>query len=326
MAISTMWTDKNRIIQDTLNPQKTLSRWAQARRKWIKSRALYLMFLFPFMYFLIFQYAPMVGNLMAFQDYSITKGLAHSPWAGSKYFQQFITDTYFWKVVQNTLLINFYSLVFNFPAPIAFALMLNELRSKFFKSFTQTITYVPHFLSTVVVAGMLVNFLSIDGLINEVIKTFGGEPITFLSMPGWFRTIFIGSDIWQGLGWNSIIYLAALTGIDPQLYEAATMDGANRWRKMWNITLPGISSVITVMLLLTIGRMLSVGFEKILLLYSGPTYETADVIQTFVYRRGLIDSDFSFASAVGIFQSILSFILIISANQVSKKVNGTRLF
>ncbi|MDF2645999.1 MAG: carbohydrate transporter rane protein 1, family [Paenibacillus sp.] len=291
-----------------------------------KSMSLYLMFLLPFAYFVIFHYAPMVGNLMAFEDYSIVKGFFHSPWAGTKYFRQFLTDPYFWQVVRNTVLINVYSLIFYFPSSLVFALLLNELQHKYFKRFIQSVTYVPHFLSTVVVVGMLVNFLSIDGLINEVIKIFGGEPKTFMSMPQWFRTIYVGSEVWQNLGWNSIIYLAALTAIDPQQYEAATMDGANRWRKLLHITLPGISTVVTIMLLLTVGKMLSVGFEKILLLYSGPTYETADVIQTFVYRRGLIDSDFSFAAAVGIFQSILAFALVVSANQIAKKINGSRLF
>jgi len=295
-------------------------------RKLAKSKALYLMFLPPLLYFLIFQYAPMIGNLMAFQDFSIVKGFFHSPWAGTKYFREFLTDDYFWQVVRNTVLINVYSLLFYFPAPIVFALLLNELRGRGFKRVVQTITYVPHFLSTVVVAGMLVNFLASDGLINELRGLFGAEPVTFLALPEWFRTIFISSDIWQGLGWGSIIYLAALTGIDPQLYEAATLDGASRWKKMLHITLPGISTVIMVMLLLSLGHMLSVGFEKILLLYSGPTYETADVIQTYVYRRGLIDSDFSFAAAVGIFQSVLSFVLVVSANQLSRKLSGARLF
>lgn len=263
---------------------------------------------------------------MAFENYSIMKGFFHSEWVGMKYFKQFLFDPYFWKVVRNTLLINFYSLLFFFPAPIILALMLHELRGNLFKRVVQTITYIPHFLSTVVVAGILVNFLSTTGLINQLIVMLGGEARTFLSFPGWFRTIFVGSEIWQGLGWNSIIFIAALSSIDPQLYEAATIDGANRWKRMLHVTLPGISIVVSIMLLLTIGKMLSIGFEKIILLYSGPTYETADVIQTFVYRRGLIDSDFSFAAAVGIFQSVLAFVLVISANQISKKISGTRLF
>jgi putative aldouronate transport system permease protein len=302
------------------------NRWTGTLKKLNKSKFLYTMFALPFIYFLIFHYAPMVGNLMAFQEYSIMKGFFASPWAGTKYFQQFLTDPYFWKVVRNTLMINVYSLIFYFPAPIIFAILMNELRVQLFKRVIQTVTYVPHFLSTVVVAGMLVNFLSTTGLINQITHMFGMEAKTFMSLPEWFRTIFISSEIWQGMGWNSIIYLAALASIDPLLYEAATIDGANRWHKIRHITLPGISTVATILFLLTIGHMLSVGFEKIILLYSGPTYETADVIQSFVYRRGLIDADFSFAAAVGIFQSVLSLVLIVSANSISKKVNGTRLF
>src|SRR5690554_119916 len=267
------------------------------RKQISRNKTLYYIFLLPFVYFLVFHYAPMFGNLMAFEDYSITKGVFNSPWAGTKYFKEFLFDSYFWQVVRNTLLINFYSLIFYFPAPIIFAILLNEINHIFFKRFTQTIMYIPHFLSTVVVAGMLVNFLSIDGLINEAVKWFGGEGQTFMALPEWFRTIYISSEVWQNLGWSSIIYIAALTSIDPQLYEAATVDGANRWHKIYHITLPGISTVVTIMLLLTIGNMLSIGFEKVLLLYSGPTYATADVIQTFIYRRGLVDSDFSFAAA-----------------------------
>ncbi|MEK3725275.1 ABC transporter permease [Paenibacillus sp. FSL H8-0034] len=317
------------IDHQKLPPQRVAvrkNRWTGILKKLNKSKFLYTMFALPFVYFLIFHYAPMVGNLMAFQEYSIMKGFFASPWAGTKYFQQFLTDPYFWKVVRNTLMINVYSLIFYFPAPIIFAILMNELRVQLFKRVIQTVTYVPHFLSTVVVAGMLVNFLSTTGLINQITHMFGMEAKTFMSLPEWFRTIFISSEIWQGMGWNSIIYLAALASIDPLLYEAATIDGANRWHKIRHITLPGISTVATILFLLTIGHMLSVGFEKIILLYSGPTYETADVIQSFVYRRGLIDADFSFAAAVGIFQSVLSLVLIVSANSISKKVNGTRLF
>ncbi|MCU6794163.1 ABC transporter permease subunit [Paenibacillus sp. WQ 127069] len=317
------------IDHQKLPPQHVVvrkNRWTGTLKKLNKSKFLYTMFALPFVYFLIFHYAPMVGNLMAFQEYSIMKGFFASPWAGTKYFQQFLTDPYFWKVVRNTLMINVYSLIFYFPAPIIFAILMNELRVQLFKRVIQTVTYVPHFLSTVVVAGMLVNFLSTTGLINQITHMFGMEAKTFMSLPEWFRTIFISSEIWQGMGWNSIIYLAALASIDPLLYEAATIDGANRWHKIRHITLPGISTVATILFLLTIGHMLSVGFEKIILLYSGPTYETADVIQSFVYRRGLIDADFSFAAAVGIFQSVLSLVLIVSANSISKRVNGTRLF
>ena len=291
-----------------------------------KSRPLYIMLAIPLLYFFLFEYGPMFGVLMAFKDFSIMGGFWGSPWAGTKYFEQFLFDSYFWKVFRNTIALNVYLLIFYFPMPIIFALLLNELRQKTFKRFIQTVTYIPHFLSTVVVAGMLVNFLSTGGIVNQAIQALGGEAISFMVKPEWFRSIYISSEVWQGVGWGSIIYLAALTSIDLQLYEAATIDGANRWRKLWHITLPGISTVITVMLLLQVGRMMTVGFEKILLLYTGPTYATADVIQTFVYRRGLIDSDFSFATAVGVFQAVIAFALIVSVNQLAKKINGTRLF
>ncbi|WP_311764946.1 ABC transporter permease [Paenibacillus agricola] len=307
-------------------PPRSQTRWTAIRKKLQKSKYLYAMFVLPFIYFMIFHYAPMVGNVMAFQEYSIMKGVFNSPWAGLKYFKQFLYEPYFWKVLRNTLMLNLYALLFYFPAPIIFAILVNELRSIAFKRTIQTVTYIPHFLSTVVVAGMIVNFISISGLINQIITYFGGEAQTFMALPEWFRTIYISSEIWQGMGWGSIIYLAALASIDPGLYEAATIDGANRWHKIRHITLPGIATVTTIMLLLTIGHMLSVGFEKIILLYSGPTYETADVLQTYVYRRGLIDADFSFAAAVGIFQSVISLILIVAANQAAKKIQGASLF
>ncbi|TMV49726.1 sugar ABC transporter permease [Paenibacillus mesophilus] len=288
--------------------------------------ALYGIFALPFVYFVVFHYVPMVGTIIAFQDYSIVKGVRHSPWAGTMYFRMFLTDPYFWKVVRNTVLLNVYSLLFAFPAPIAFAVLLHELRSRMFRRLVQTVACIPHFLSTVVVAGMLVNFLSTDGWVNRIVRGLGGEARTFLALPEWFRTIFIGSDIWQNAGWNSIIYLAAIASVNPRLYEAAAIDGAGRWNRLAHVTLPGISRVIAVMLLLAVGQMLSVGYEKIMLLYNGPTYETADVIQTFVYRRGLIDSDLSFAAAVGLFQSVTAFILIVAANGASKRLNGTGLF
>jgi putative aldouronate transport system permease protein len=299
---------------------------AIVRQKLYKSRFLYGMLLIPFLYAVIFNYAPMAGNLMAFQNYSIVKGVWRSPWVGTKYFEQFLFDPYFWKVVRNTLMMNVYSLLFYFPAPIIFAVLLNEVRSSKFKRMVQTITYMPHFLSTTIIAGMIVNFLSVSGLINQIVVHLGGEAKPFMSMPEWFRTIYVSSEVWQGMGWSSIIYLAALASIDPGLYEAATIDGANRWHRIRHITLPGISTVTTILLLLFIGHMMSVGFEKILLLYSGPTYTTADVVQTYVYRRGLIDADFSFAAAVGIFQSVISLVLIVSANQIARKVKGASLF
>lgn len=291
-----------------------------------KNKYLYLMFSLPFIYYLVFHYAPMYGVLIAFKDYKVGKGIMGSPWAGLKYFKQFIMDPYFWKLVKNTLLLNIYNIFWSFPAPIILALLLNELKNEKFKKFTQTVSYLPHFISTVVVCGMIVNVLSYDGVINKILQNFNIKPIHFLMKPEWFRTIYIASGIWQGVGWGSIIYLAALTNVDIQLYEAAIIDGANRWKQLLHITLPGIAPTITIMLILSLGNIMSVGFEKILLLYNGSTYETADVIATYVYRRGLLGSDFSYATAVGVFQSVIGLIFIISANQIGRRISETSLW
>lgn len=228
--------------------------------------------------------------------------------------------------MRNTLLINVYELFWAFPAPIILALLLNELKSQRLKKFAQSVSYLPHFISTVVVCGMLVNFLTTDGLVNQIIVWFGGTPIHFLMKPEWFRTIFISSGVWQSIGWGSIIYLAALTSVDEELYDAANIDGANRWKQLLNITLPGIAPTISIMLILNVGRLMAIGYEKIILLYNGSTYETADVISTYVYRRGLLGSDFSYATAVELFQAVVGLILLVSANRLSKKISETGLW
>ncbi|WP_246079068.1 ABC transporter permease [Paenibacillus piri] len=300
--------------------------WVAAGKAIGQSKYLYLMMLLPMAYFVIFKYGPLFGLLIAFKDYNVFQGIWNSDWAGVKYFRQFLTDPYFWKLVRNTVLMNLYLIIFFFPAPVILALLLNEMKNKLFQKFVQTVSYLPHFLSTVVICGMIVNFLTNEGLVNRVLAGLGYEPIPFLMQPDWFRTIYVSSEIWQGVGWGAIIYLAALTTIDPQLYEAATMDGANRWKQMLHVTLPGIAPVITIMFLLNLGNIMSIGFEKILLLYTGPTYETADVISTFVYRRGLVGSDFSFATAVELFQSVIVLLFVGSANWISRKVSQTSLW
>jgi putative aldouronate transport system permease protein len=291
-----------------------------------QNKYLYLMMILPMLYFALFKYGPLFGLLIAFKDYNVFQGVWKSDWVGTKYFREFLTDPYFWKLVRNTLLMNLYLIIFYFPAPIVLALLLNELKLQKFKKIVQTVSYLPHFLSTVVICGMLVNFLTNDGLINRILGGLGFEKIQFLLKPEWFRTIYVSSEIWQGLGWGAIIYLAALTAIDPQLYEAATMDGANRWKQVFHVTIPGIAPVITIMFLLNLGNIMSIGYEKILLLYTGPTYETADVISTFVYRRGLLGSDFSFATAVEFFQSIIVLCFVVTANYISRKVSETSLW
>lgn len=287
---------------------------------------MYAIFFIPFCYYVIFHYWPMYGIIIAFKNYNIVKGISGSPWVGFHHFEKFLKDPYFWKLIRNTLLINIYELIWAFPAPIVLALMLNELKNQMFKRIVQSISYLPHFISTVVVCGMIANFLSSDGLINQIIEWLGLEPVKFLMLPEWFRTIFVASGIWQSVGWGSIIYLAALTGVDVELYDAAKIDGANRWHQLLSITLPSIAPTISIMLILNLGRLMSVGFEKIILLYNGSTYETADVISTFVYRRGLLGSDFSYATAVELFQAIVGLVLLYTANKASKKISQTSLW
>lgn len=291
-----------------------------------KSRFLYMIFFLPFCYFVLFHYWPMYGIIIAFKDYNIVSGIMNSPWIGFTHFEKFLVDPYFWKLVRNTLIINGYELLFSFPAPIILALLLNELRGSKFKKLVQSVSYLPHFISTVVVCGILVNFLTTDGLVNQIMGWFGKEPIQFLMRPEWFRTIFVSSGIWQTIGWGSIIYLAALTGVDEEQYDAAKIDGANRWQQLRNVTLPGIAPTISIMLILNVGKLMNIGYEKIILLYNGSTYETADVISTYVYRRGLLGSDFSYGTAVELFQAVIGLVLIVSANRLSRKISETGLW
>ena len=295
-------------------------------REIIRCKYLYLIFFIPFIYYIVFQYWPMYVILISFQDYNVVKGISGSTWVGLKHFGKFLFDEYFWKLVRNTLLINVYGLLWGFPAPILLAILLNELKSEKFKKIIQNISYLPHFISTVVICGMLVNFLSSDGVINQIVRFFGGDSIQFLMYPQYFRTIYVASGVWQSVGWNSIIYLAALTSVDAEMYEAALIDGANRWHRIWYITLPSITPTISIMLILNLGRLMNLGHEKILLLYNGSTYETADVISTYVYRRGLLGNDFSYATAVNLFQAVVGVILVSVSNQVSKKVGETSLW
>lgn len=306
---------------DIFNPQQ--NRWSKIK----KNRLLYLMFLPVVVYYLIFHYAPMFGIVIAFKDYNAFTGFIRSPWVGLKYFKDFFSSLYCWRLIRNTFLISFYGLIFGFPAPILLALLLNELKDGWFKKTTQTISYLPHFVSTVVIVGMYVSFLSPStGLINNIIEKLGGERIYFLNEPKYFRSLYTIMNIWKGVGWGSIIYLAALTGIDPELYEACIIDGGGRLRQTWHITLPGIANTVIIMLIMRIGRLLSVGYESIILMYTPATYETADVISTYVYRRGLVDADYSFSTAVGLFNSVVGFIFIYTANALAKRFSETSLW
>jgi len=288
--------------------------------------AVYLMAIPVIAYFIIFHYIPMGGVLMAFQDYSIKKGILGSKWVGFQHFQTFFSSVYFWRLLRNTLLISFYGLLFSFPLPIIFALCLNEVRNKHFKKTIQTISYLPYFISLVVVVAILKDFTKADGVITQLVEALGGEGGALIANPKWFRTLYIGSNLWQHLGYNSIIFISALSQIDPELYEAARIDGAGRWKQTLYITLPGIASTIVIMLILRLGQIMNVGYEKVILMYSPATYETADVISSYVYRVGIVDSNYSYSTAVNLFNSVVNFIVIYIANWTSRKFGETSLW
>ena len=291
-----------------------------------RSRYLYLLLALPLLYFIVFKYGAMAWLSIAFFDYNAFLGFAGSKFVGIKYFKQFIMDPYFWNILKNTVVLNLWMLVLYFPTPIILALLINEVKNKHFKKMAQTISYMPYFLSTVVVCGFITTILSNDGLINHMVSSLGLEKVQFLMEPGWFRPVYVISEIWQQCGWGSIIYLAALAGVDSQLYEAAAIDGAGKWKQLIHVSIPGIAPVISIQLLLTVGKLLTVGYEKILLLYTGATYSTADVISTYVYRRGLMEANYSYGSAVSIFQAVMALILVVLANKAARKVGQTSLW
>jgi putative aldouronate transport system permease protein len=295
----------------------------------MKHKALYLLMVPGILYYIIFKYVPMYGLIIAFQNYSIGKGIMGSKFVGLQHFVEFFYNTPdSWKLIRNTVLLNVYDLLFHFPAPIILTLLFHEIKNKAFKKIVQSVSYVPHFLSTVVIAGIIVIFLSPStGIVNILLTNiFGIEPIMFLGIPEWFRTIYVSTEVWQKIGWGTILYLAAIAGIDPALYEAAKMDGANRMQQMRHITLIGMIPVMLILFVLNLGHFMEIGFQKIILLYNPMNYETSDVINTFVYRRGVLDADFSFATAVGLFQSAIGFILVVTANRLVKKYSETSLW
>ncbi len=296
------------------------------RRIWA-ARYLYLMFLPVFLYYVIFRYGPMLGLTVAFKDYNAFLGFDRSPWVGVKYFGQFFNSIYLWRLIRNTLLINLYDLVFNFPAAIILALLLYEVQNRRFKKITQTITYLPYFVSSVVIASMVVQFLSpSSGIINNLIASLGGERQYFMTQPGAFRPIYTLMNLWKNIGWNSIIFLAAISGINGELYEACMVDGGGYLRRMWHITLPGIAGTIVVLLIMRLGHVMDAGYETILLLQNNANLETSDVIGTYVYRRGLKGGEYSYATAVGMFQSVTGFALVIFANWLSRRYSETSLW
>ena len=304
-----------------------MTRLKKSIRNLARNRYLWLIAIPGLIYFFIFKYLPMYGVIIAFKNYSIRKGILGSDWAGLKYFFQYFNAFDFWRTLRNTLQISLYTLIFGFPAPIVLALLLNEVTYSKFRKAVQTISYIPHFMSTVIIVGILVNMVNpINGLANEFIKLFGGNPINFMGESQWFRPLYVITNIWQYAGWTSIIYLAALSGIDPMLYESAVIDGANRFQALIRITIPSLLPTIIIMFIVRMGRLMSVGMEKILLMYSPGTYETADVITTYVYRRGLLGMQYSFGTAVGLFNSMINITFLLTFNYIAKRYSETSLF
>lgn len=310
--------------KNNLMIKKKKSVWATISEQ----RYLMVLLIPALLYYLIFKYVPMYGLVIAFKDYDFMSGIFGSPWVGVKYFAEFIQGPYFWRILRNTFKISLTNLVFGFPLPIIFALFLNELKNQRLKKLTQTISYLPHFLSVVVIVGLMKQLFSpTSGIVNTVITSFtSGEAINFFMEEQFFIPLYVGSGIWQDMGYNAIIYIAAIAGIDPGLYEAASIDGAGRFRKIWNITLPSILPTISILLILKLGSLLEVGYEKILLMYNPNIYEVSDVISTYVYRSGIQSANYSFGAAVGLMNSIVALILIVASNKASNKLSGNGLW
>ncbi|MDR3167418.1 MAG: ABC transporter permease subunit [Treponema sp.] len=292
-----------------------------------KTKALQLMLIPGLIYYLVFHYVPIYGLIIAFKDFNLRLGILGSQWIGLDNFKRFFNYVYFFRLVKNTFVLNLYSLLWGFPMPIILALFLNEVKNLFFKRFVQTVSYLPHFISTVAIVGMLYMILSPStGIVNRIIMALGGESIYFVADKAWFRTLYIGSGIWQSVGWGAIIYLAALSGVSDELHEAAVIDGASRVQRIFHISLPSIMPTIVIMLILNIGSMMSSSTEKVLLLYQPNTYEVSDVLGTYVYRMGLGQADYGFGTAAGLFNSVINLALLILANSISKKLTEKGLW
>jgi putative aldouronate transport system permease protein len=320
-------------LQDTsLPPQRVVQTKTRTRtilRPYLRNWELYVLISPVLAYFIIFEYIPMYGVQIAFKNFVATKGIWGSSWVGTRHFERFFDSYFFWRLIINTLGVSLYQLVVGFPVPIILALMINEVKQSrvFFKKVVQTVTYAPHFLSTVVLVGIVVMFLAPEtGMINKLIVLFGGQPISFITEPAWFKTIYVGSGVWQQMGWSSIIYLAALAGIDPQLHESAKVDGATRLQRIWHVNLPGIMPTIIILLILNMGSIMGVGFEKVFLMQNDLNLESSEVISTYVYKSGIIQAQYSFSAAIGLFNSIINFTLLILVNFAAKRLNQTSLW
>ena len=310
------------------------SGWEATKKNLLRNWQLYVLVIPAVVYFLIFLYWPMYGVIIAFKDFSPGKGIWGSPWASVKgevqifkHFINFFTSIHFKRTIRNTLLISIYSLAVNWPLPIAFAILINKIRSPKFKKTVQTVTYLPHFISTVVMCGMLWIFLRNEtGMVNFMLKAIGVGNVNFMGDPKYFRHIYVWSGVWQSTGWNTIIYMSTLSGMDTQMYEAANIDGANKWQQIWYITLPCLMPTAVMLLILDSGSIMSVGFEKVFLLQTDLTFEASDVISTLVYRKGITEANYSFSSAVGLFNSGINCIILLTVNWISKKLGDVSLF
>lgn len=308
-------------------PNKRKRRGDGLFRKMARRYDLYLMLLLPLAFYLIFHYGPLYGLQIAFKNFNPAKGISGSPWAGFMHFTRFFDSFYFWRLLWNTVSINLYSLLIAFPIPILLALLVNEIRNRRYSKLLQNITYIPHFISVVVIVGILQAMLSpTAGPVNLLIDFFGGTPIRFLESAEWFKPVFISSNIWQSMGWQSIIYIAALSGINPQLYEAAKMDGASRMRRIWHVSIPGIVPVIVILLILDVGHFMNVGFEKILLMQNNLNLASSDVISTFVYKTGILNGEYSYTAAIGLFNSLINLMLLLLVNRFARKTSETSLW
>ena len=302
---------------DTKTGNKRQILWKDLKR----DKLLYLLLILPITVYALFYYKPMFGLQIAFKNYNVFQGISESPWVGFEHFKTFFHSPFFGRTLKNTLMLSLYNMLFAFPAPIILALMFNEVQKIKFKKFVQTCTYIPHFISVVIVASLVTSFLSpSSGVINTIISAFGGEKVYFLTKPEYFRTIYTIMGIWQSTGFNSIVYLSVITAIDTSLYEAAMIDGANKWKQITNVTIPSILPTIVMMFIMRLGNILNVGYESIILLYQPATYETADTIGTYIYRVGLENSQYSLATAVGLVNGVVGLLLVILSNTISKRV------
>lgn len=318
---------KDWILPSFLNSENMRNKTNEIIAKLKKDWMLYLLLLPMVVWYILFLYRPMYGLQIAFKKFSLFKGVQGSPWVGLANFKEFMTSAYFLRNLKNTFIISVYQLIFGFPIPIILALMFKEVKDGIYRKSVQTITYLPHFISAVVVAGIVTNFLAPStGIVNIILAKLGFEKIYFLIKPEWFRTIFISSSIWKEAGFGSIVYLAAISGINPSLYEAAKIDGANRFQQILYVTIPGILPTIVIMLIIKIGRLLEVGYEMIILLYQPSTYATADILNTYIYRVGIQSARYDLATAIGLFNAIVAFFLVFAANRISKKLTETSLW